>query len=86
MYANDDDELDERVLSESDDELGCVAIKDESPKKYVRQERALVSQVEKKVDWIIDSGCSHHMTTDMNKFVEFNSCHGGIFRVGNNTT
>lgn len=33
LYANDDDELDERVLSESDDELGFVAIKEESPKK-----------------------------------------------------
>lgn len=43
-----------------------------------------MSQVEKKYDWIIDSGSSHYMTGDMNKFVEFNSCDGRIFRVGNN--
>ena len=68
MYANEDDKLDERVQSESDDELGFVAIKRE-----VKEEKALVSQVEKKTDWIIDSGCSHHMTSDMNKFIKFNS-------------
>ena len=43
----------------------------------------LISQVEKK-DWIIDSGCSHHMTGDMSKFVKFRSHDGGIVRVGNN--
>ena len=42
----------------------------------------LISQVEKK-DWIIDSGCSHHMTGDMSNFVKFRS-HGRIVRVGNN--
>ena len=46
----------------------------------------LVSQVEKKSDWIIDSRCSHHMTGDMNKFVDFKSCDGGTIRVGNNAT
>lgn len=45
----------------------------------------LISQVEKK-DWIIDSGCSHHMTGDMRKFVKFRSHDGGIVRVGNNAT
>ena len=44
----------------------------------------MVSQVERKYDWIIDSGCSHHMTGDMNKFVYFKSHDGGIVRVGNN--
>ena len=33
------------------------------------EERAIVTQVEKKSKWIIDSGCSHHVTGDMNKFV-----------------
>ena len=46
-----------------------------------------MSQIEKKYDWIIDSGCSHHMTSDMNKFVDFKSQDGpGIVRVGNNAT
>ena len=60
-------------ISVIDDEIGFVEID-------------LVSQVEKKTNWIIDSGCSHHMTSDMNKFVDFKSQDGGIVRVGNNAT
>ena len=56
-----------------------MEIKEEIPKKV-----ALVLQVEKKPNWIIDSGCSHHMTSDMNKFLDFKSHDGGIVRVGNN--
>ena len=33
---------------------------------------------------MIESGCSHHMTGDMNKFVMFKNHDGGIVRVGNN--
>ena len=33
LYANDDDESDERVQSENDDELGFVSIKEESLEK-----------------------------------------------------
>ena len=47
---------------------------------------ALVSQVEKKYNWIIDSGFSHHMTGDMKKKFDFKSQDGGIVKVGNNTT
>ena len=43
----------------------------------------MISQLEKK-DWIINSGCSHHMTSDIRKFVKFRSHDGGIVRVGNN--
>ena len=81
LYANEDNDFDEQELSGSDDEIGFVAIKEESLEKM-----ALVSQVENKFDWIIDSGCSHHMTGDMNKFVDFKSHDGGIVKVGNNTT
>lgn len=35
-------------------------------------------------DWIIDSGCLHHMTRDMNKFVMFSNNDGGIIKVGKN--
>ena len=42
--------------------------------------------MEKNCGWIIDSGCSHHMTGDMNKFVKFKNHDGGIVRVGNNAT
>lgn len=79
MYANEEDGYDEQAVSDSGDEIGFVAIKEESP-----EEMALISQVEKKSDWIIDNGCSHHMNGDMNKFVDFKTYNGGIIKVGNN--
>lgn len=66
-------------MSASDDEIGFVEIKEVSLEKVT-----LVSQVENKFDWIIDSGCLHHITGDMNKFVDFKSWDEGIIRVGNN--
>ena len=84
FYANEDEESDERDQNESDDELGFVAIKEDDLDKEIREERALISQVEKKSDWIIDSGCSHHITGDMYEFVKFWNYDGGIVRVGNN--
>lgn len=81
LHANEVEEFYERGQSESDDELRFVAIKEDDFDKETQEERALVSQVEKKSDWIIESGCSHHMTGDMNKFVKFKTHDGGIFRV-----
>ena len=72
--------------SESDDELGFVAIKEDDLDREIREERALVTQVEKKSDQIIDSGCSHHLTGDMNKFVKLKNHDGGIVRVGDNAS
>ena len=68
LYANKDNDSDEQALSASDDEIGFVAIKEEILEKV-----ALVSQVEKKSNWIIGSGCSYNMTGDMNKFFDFKS-------------
>ena len=83
MYVNEEEEEDEFDQSRSEDELGFVAIKEDDLDREIREESALISQVEKK-DWIIDSGCSHHMIGDMNKFVKFKNHDGGIIRVGNN--
>ena len=81
LYANEKNNSDDQSVSASDDEIGFVAIKEKTPEKI-----ALVSHVEKKSDWIIDSHCSHRMTGDMNKFCDFKSYDGGIARVGNNET
>lgn len=54
MYVNEEDEYDEQAVSVSDDEIEFVEIKEESPEKV-----ALVLRVEKKFDWIINSGCSY---------------------------
>ena len=83
MYANEEEEEEESDQSKSEIELGFVTIKEDDLDRKIREESALISQVEKK-DWIIDSGCSHHMTGDMNKFVKFKSHDGGIVRVGTN--
>ena len=41
------------------DKLGFIAIKEDDLDREIRKERALISKVKKKSDWIIDSGCSH---------------------------
>ena len=63
--------------------MGFIAIKEHDLDKEIREESALISQVERK-DWIIGISCSHHMTGDMSKFIKFKSHDGGIVRVGNN--
>ena len=63
--------------------MGFKAIKEDDLDEKIREESGLISQVEIK-DWIIDSGCSHHMTGDMRKFVKFKNHDGGSVRVGNN--
>ena len=42
MYANEDDDSDERALSATDDEIGFVAIKEEILEKCHRLRRNLV--------------------------------------------
>ncbi|GLJ12935.1 hypothetical protein SUGI_0200970 [Cryptomeria japonica] len=34
-------------------------------------------------DWIIDSGCSHHMTSDWSKFLSMKEFDGSVVRFGN---
>ena len=45
---------------------------------------ALISHVNKNYIWIIDSGCSHHMTSEKTKFEHFEDYDGGSIRFGNN--
>ena len=63
-----------------------MVIKEDDLDREIKEERELILQVEKKYNWIIDNGCSHHMTSDMNKFVKFKNYGGGIVRFGNNAT
>ena len=44
---------------------------------------ALISYVNKDDKWIIDSGCSHHMTSDKNKFKTFEYCDGNSVKFEN---
>ena len=60
-------------------EVVYVAMKDDSD-EYTT---TLISHVEKYDKWIIDSGYSHHMTGNKNKFKTFESCDGNNVKFGN---
>ena len=47
-------------------------------------EMAIISHISKNDTWIIDSGCSHHMTDDKEKIENFEDYDGGSVRFGNN--
>ncbi|GLJ31051.1 hypothetical protein SUGI_0621380 [Cryptomeria japonica] len=49
---------------------------------YSIEEKALVAKVEEKSVWVIDSGCSHHMTGDKRKLVSMEKYDDGIVRFG----
>ena len=48
--------------SSDNEEMVCIAIKDELEDE--NDKMALISRVSKNDTWIIDNGCSHHMTGD----------------------
>ena len=50
------------------------------------EETILFSYVNKNDRWIIDSGCSHHMTGDKSKFITLNFYDGNSVRFCNHTT
>ena len=54
---------------EHDDEVVYVTMKDESDED---EATTLVSCVNKNDRWIIDYGCSHHMTKDKSNFITLN--------------
>ena len=55
-------------------------MKDESDED---ETTALVTCVNKNDRWIIDSGCSHHITRDKGKFITINCYDGNSVRFGN---
>ena len=60
------------------------AIKEDPNGEMYESETALISYVSKNDSWIIDSGCSHHMTSDLNKFDKFEETNdGGTIQLGN---
>ena len=69
----------------SEYEIIYIAVKDEYDNDNEEDdEMALISHVRKNDTWIIDSGCSHHMTGDKTKFENFEDYDGGSVRFGNN--
>ena len=70
----------EEDSNENDDAVVYVAIKDESDED---EATTLVTCVKNNDKWIIDSGCSHHMTRDKSKFITFTQYDGNSVRFGN---
>ena len=69
-------------LDNSEDEIVYIVVKDESNEE--EDKMALIYHVSKNDTWIIDSGCSHHMTREKTKFEHFEHYDGGSVRFGNN--
>ena len=63
-----------------DEEVVYVAMKDDSDED---EATTLVSYVTKSDKWIINSGCSHHMTGDKSKFITLENYNGNYVRFGN---
>lgn len=79
--AVDEGVTDEESEDEDDNEgIVFVAVKEE-----LYDEKGLVSHVENSNEWIIDSGCSHHMTGDKSKFLTLNEFDGGVVRFGSDS-
>ena len=74
---------DSKVSDNSEDKIVYIAVKDDSDNDK-EDKMALISHVRKNDTWIIDSGFSHHMTSDKTKFEYFEHCDGGSVRFGNN--
>ena len=53
----------------SEDEMVFIVVKDESDGE--EDKMALISHISKNDTWIIDSGCSHHMTSDKKLKLKF---------------
>ncbi|GLJ58731.1 hypothetical protein SUGI_1472430 [Cryptomeria japonica] len=64
------------------EEVVYVAVKDGSDEERY-EEKALVTHINNNDSWIIDSGCSHHMTGDKHKFVKLEDYDGGYVRFDN---
>ena len=68
--------------SSDNEEMVYIVIKDELEDEDNKM--TLISHVSKNDTWIIDSGCSHHMTGDKTNFEHMKHYDHGNVRFGNN--
>ena len=60
-----------------------IIIKDDEDDED-NENMVFISHVSKNDTWIIDSGCSHHTTSDKTKFEHLEHYDGGSVKFGNN--
>ena len=73
------------IVKDSDseeDEMVYIFIRDDSNNEE-NEKTTLISNIIKNDTWIIDSGCSHHMTSDKKKFQYLEHYDGGSVRFDN---
>ena len=58
-------------------------MKDDTKKKWYDDEKSVISQVNEIDTLIINSGCLHHMTSDVENFESLEEYDGGCVRLGN---
>ncbi|GLJ54155.1 hypothetical protein SUGI_1160370 [Cryptomeria japonica] len=67
-----------------------IAIKDDSLEPFIEvahtKEKFLAAKIEENDEWVIESGCSHHMTGDKRKFLLLQEFAGGLVGFGDNKT
>ncbi|GLJ46680.1 hypothetical protein SUGI_0983970 [Cryptomeria japonica] len=75
LIAVDGGITDEESEGDANEDIVFVAIKEETS-----DHKALVSCMDSSDDWLIESGCSHHMTSDRSKFLTLKEFDGGVVR------
>lgn len=78
FVAVDEGVTDEESEDEESEDIVFVAVKED-----VSDKKALVSYFDNSNEWIIDNGCSHHMTGDWSKFLSLEEYDGGVVYFGN---
>lgn len=78
LVTVDEGITDEEYEDEENEDIMFVVVKEE-----VSDQKSLVSRINNSNEWIIDSGCSHHMIGDRRKFLSLEEYDGGVVQFGN---
>ncbi|GLJ43327.1 hypothetical protein SUGI_0899930 [Cryptomeria japonica] len=80
VYVSLDSLIDEESRGSDGDGIAFVVVKEDSIEEG---DMALISSTNRCGEWVIDSGCTYHMTDDRNKFLSMEDCDGGSVRFRN---
>ncbi|GLJ05840.1 hypothetical protein SUGI_0026440 [Cryptomeria japonica] len=82
--SDDEPAQDSTSSSRNGNEWVFLAIKEDDLvlEEILPEEKALAAKIEDKNEWVIDSGCSHHMTGDKRKFLSLQEFDGSLVKFG----